>query len=484
MSQFRVIYLQVFEVLFWVDLLLALSVVFLKRNRPTSTLLWVMVILAFPILGFFFYLLLGVDLSKSGTFINRDKDSIPINARSIERTELINQGKFKYRDLEAYKYDSLIKLLSNGSFSKYIENNKVNIFYNGPGLKEDIIEELKKAKHTIYIQSYIVKAGKLFDEIKEVLIEKAQQGLEVKLLIDGVGCRHNKRDVLELKEAGVEYVVFFPHKLGIFNMKINFRNHRKIIIIDSKVGYLGGFNIGDEYTNNSEKHGFWRDTHLKIRGEGVNSLTDSFYLDFKFASGNGMGRYQSFVKELGPDYNVAMNIVASGPDNELEQIRDGFSKMINMAKNRIYLQTPYFIPDEGLLKDLRMAAYSGVDVRIMIPKKLDPFLKGATRSYLGDLLKFDTKVYCYDNDGFLHSKVLLVDDFISTVGTANFDIRSFSLNFEMNAFIYNHGINSELANQFEKDMEVCEVYTMEKFINRHIGEKFIESISRLSSPVL
>ncbi|MFB0971635.1 MAG: cardiolipin synthase [Tissierellia bacterium] len=486
MSQFWNMYLQASGALFWIDLILALFVIFAERKKPTSTLLWVMVILAFPLFGFLFYLLLGVDLSKSKMFEDKDQDSALVKAQSIERISLINKGQYKYHDIKAYDYESLIKILSNNSFSKYVEHNKVDIFYDGPSLKDDIIEELKKAKNSIYIQFYIVKSGRFFNEIKEVLIEKAREGVEVRLLIDGMGGRQlKKNDLKDLKEAGVEYGVFFPTKLGIFNIRINFRNHRKIIVIDSKVGYLGGFNIGDEYINKSTRFGFWRDTHIKISGEAVNDLTDRFYLDYKFASGNGMGRYQTFCGDLGKDHVVAMNIVTSGPDHELEQIRDGYSRMISMAKNRIYIQTPYFIPDDGLFKDLRMAAYSGVDVRIMVPKKPDhPFVKSASRSYLGELLKFGAKVYYYEEHGFLHSKVLLVDNFISTVGTANFDIRSFSLNFEINAFIYDYGVNHNLAQQFEKDIEECEDYTIEMYFKRSIGEKGMESISRLLSPVL
>lgn len=486
MSQFWNMYLQGSGALFWLDIILALFVIFAERKKPTSTLLWVMVILAFPLFGFLFYLLLGVDLSKSKMFEDKDRDSALINSQSLERIELINKGKYEYHDIKAYDYESLIKLLSNNSFSKYVEHNKVDIFNDGPSLKEDIISELKKAKNSIYIQFYIVKSGKFFDEIKKILIDKARQGVEVKLLVDGMGGRGlNRSCIKELKEAGVEYAVFFPSRFGLFNIRINFRNHRKIIVIDSKTGYLGGFNIGDEYINKSKRFGFWRDTHLKIVGEGVNDLTDRFYLDFKFASGNRMGRYQTFSEQLGNEHSVAMNIVTSGPDHELEQIRDGFSRMITMAKSRIYIQTPYFIPDDGLFKDLRMAAYSGIDVRIMVPKKPDhPFVKSASRSYLGELLKFGAKVYYYEEHGFLHSKVIIVDNFISSVGTANFDIRSFSLNFEINAFIYDYGVNHNLSQQFEKDIEECEDYTIEKYYNRSIGEKAMESISRLLSPVL
>lgn len=472
--------------LFWLDLVLALFVVFKERKNPTSTMLWVMVILTFPIIGFLIYLLFGVDLSKSKMFQDKDEDSGIMYSQSLERIELINRGEYEFQDLKSYDYQPLIKLLSNSSFSKYVESNKVDIFYDGHELVNDIIDELSKAKNSIYIQSYIISSGEMFDAIKEVLIKKAKEGVEVKFLVDGMGGRKlDKKDIKELEEAGVQNAIFFPPFLGNLNVRINFRNHRKIIVIDSEIGYMGGFNIADEYISKSKKFGYWRDTHIKIQGEGVNDLTDRFYLDFKFATGVSEGRYQSFSKELSEEYSVAMNIVTSGPDHELEQIRDGFAKMIDMAENRIFIQTPYFIPDDGLLKSLRMAAYSGVDVKIMVPKKPDhPFVKSASRSYLGELLKFGAEVYYYEEHGFLHAKTMIVDNFVSTVGTANFDIRSFSLNFEVNAFMYDYGVNYDLSNQFIEDINSCEKYTYEKYSQRSIWEKAAESIARLLSPIL
>lgn len=472
--------------LFWLDLVLALFVVFKERKNPTSTMLWVMVILTFPIIGFLIYLLFGVDLSKSKMFQDKDEDSRIMYSQSLERIELINRGEYEFQDLKSYDYQPLIKLLSNSSFSKYVESNKVDIFYDGHELVNDIIDELSKAKNSIYIQSYIISSGEMFDAIKEVLIKKAKEGVEVKFLVDGMGGRKlDKKDIKELEEAGVQNAIFFPPFLGNLNVRINFRNHRKIIVIDSEIGYMGGFNIADEYISKSKKFGYWRDTHIKIQGEGVNDLTDRFYLDFKFATGVSEGRYQSFSKELSEEYSVAMNIVTSGPDHELEQIRDGFAKMIDMAENRIFIQTPYFIPDDGLLKSLRMAAYSGVDVKIMVPKKPDhPFVKSASRSYLGELLKFGAEVYYYEEHGFLHAKTMIVDNFVSTVGTANFDIRSFSLNFEVNAFMYDYGVNYDLSNQFIEDINSCEKYTYEKYSQRSIWEKAAESIARLLSPIL
>lgn len=486
MTEFIRIYLSTFGVLFWIDLIFAFIVIFKEKKPATSTILWVMVIFLFPVIGVIFYLMIGIDMTKSRSFREKDISFGKIYPQDLERIEAINAGSYNYHDIKSYDYQSLIKLLSNNSLSRYNEHNKVDVFYDGVSLKDDMLKELKKAKNSIYMQAYIIKSGDFFDEIKEVLIEKAKAGLDVKVLVDGMGGRNLRlRDRIELRENGVKLGIFFPPFLGNLNVRMNFRNHRKVIVIDSKVGYVGGFNIGDEYIDMSKRFGQWRDTHLKVQGEAVNDLTTRFYLDYKFATGEDCGCYQSYIYDGEADYNVAMNIISSGPDNELEQIRDGFSKMIESATSRIYIQTPYFIPDEGLFKSLRMAAYSGVDVKIMVPKKPDhPFVKSASRSHLAELMKYGAEVYYYETHGFLHSKMILIDNFVSTVGTANFDIRSFALNFEVNAFMYDYGINNDLAKHFEEDMKKSEKYSMEKYNNRKIYSRMAESISRLLSPIL
>lgn len=470
--------------MFVINIILSGAVIFLERKNPTSTVLWVIVIMFVPILGFVMYLILGVDLSKSKMFKNKTIEDEETNAYALHRIEEILEGRYKYNDKQSYRYDSMIRVLSAAGFSKYTEHNHVEVFNNGVELADDIISEIEKAKFSIHIEYYIISSGIYFDRVKNALIRKAKEGVEVKLLVDGMGGRKlRKHDIRELEAVGIEHVVFFPPTLGPLNVRINFRNHRKIIVIDSKIGYLGGFNIADEYINLDKKFGFWRDTHLKIRGEAVNDLTNRFFIDYKFASGNQSGRYQTTV--IHPEYNVAMNVVSSGPDHKLEQIRDGFDKMIGLAKKRIYIQTPYFIPDEGLLKSLRMAAYSGVDVRIMVPRKPDhPFVKSASRSYLGELLEFGAKVYYYKRDRFLHSKTILMDDFVTSVGTANFDIRSFKLNFEVTAFIYDKEINNIVATHFEEDILNCDEYSYEEYLGRSMYHKVTESISRLLSPVL
>lgn len=477
---------RVFGILWWIGLVIIIGILFGQRKSPESTLIWATLILVLPGIGILLYLLIGVDLSKTRMFRQKDKDEKAFYQRAIKRTEKINSGEYIYNDLESYKYEPLIKTVINNGYTEYTEKNSVDLFFEGNDLLEALLEDINNAKHSIFIQSYIISSGYHLDKVSEALIKKAKEGLDVRILVDGLGGRKfKKKDRERLIENGIKIAVFFPPFLKYFTLRINFRNHRKIYIIDNKIGYVGGFNIGDEYLNRDPEKGFWRDTHARIVGESINDLINRFYLDYKFATGDSAGAYQTYVEELDDNQNVAVSIVSSGPESELEQIRDGFQKMINLAKHRIYIQTPYFVPDDGLMKSLIMACYSGVDVRIMVPKKPDhPFVVSASRSYLGQLLEHGAKVYYYKNEGFLHSKMILVDDYITTVGTTNFDVRSFGLNFEVNAFIFDFEVNHENARQFDEDILNCEKYTFIDYKNRPTIKRISESISRLLSPLL
>lgn len=270
-------------------------------------------------------------------------------------------------------------------------------------------------------------------------------------------------------------------------MRLNYRNHRKLGIIDGKIGYIGGFNVGDEYLGLHPKFGYWRDTHLRIVGTAVYAIQTRFILDWNQASHLHEIQYS-------PEYfpgkieeiigNIGMQIVSSGPDSEWEQIKNGYIKMITSAKESVYIQTPYFIPDASLLDTLRIAALSGIDVKIMIPNKPDHmFVYWATYSYIGEMLKAGAKIYIYEN-GFIHAKTILVDRKIASVGTANIDMRSFRLNFEVNAFIYSEQIANELTDDFLKDMDLSTHLTADQYSKRSLWIRFKESFSRLLSPLL
>src|SRR5690625_4216951 len=278
----------------------------------------------------------------------------------------------------------------------------------------------------------------------------------------------SRRYIKRLKNAGVHVDAFFPPKIQKLKLKINFRNHRKLAIIDGKVGYIGGFNIGDEYLGKKKKFGYWRDTHLRIYGDAVRNMQTRYILDWNQASRNDI-LYEDRYYDSKHQGNTGVQIVSSGPDSDWEQIKNGYIKMIMSAKEYIYIQTPYFIPDESLRDVLRIAILSGIDVKIMIPNKLDhPFVYWATLSNIGDMLNAGAEVYIYQN-GFLHAKTIIVDGKIASVGTANIDVRSFRLNFEVNAFLYDRGTTQELEQAFFDDMEVSTQMSKKLYENRSFG---------------
>jgi cardiolipin synthase len=283
---------------------------------------------------------------------------------------------------------------------------------------------------------------------------------------------------------------FFPSFLKIVNFNINYRNHRKIVVIDNCVGFVGGFNIGDEYLGLNPKFGEWRDTHTKLTGDCVMDLNMRFMLDWKYTTKEDLDLYSHFQNSSGKcrceDGNIGVQIVSSGPDIiDLDEIKYGYIKMIQKATKYVYIQSPYLILDSTLIETLKIACLSGVDVRIMIPSKPDhPFVYWASYSYAGELLKFGAKIYTYGEDAFLHAKTIVSDDSICSIGTANMDIRSFELNFEVNAFIYSQEKSIELRKIFERDIINSKEITPEIYHSRSTYIRFKESISRLLSSVL
>lgn len=318
------------------------------------------------------------------------------------------------------------------------------------------------------------------------LEKKAEEGIEVKMLYDDMGSRDlRKKDLKKFRQRGGHAESFFPSKLPLINLRMNNRNHRKIVVIDGTIGYVGGFNVGDEYLGKSKKFGYWRDTHLRIKGDAVNALQLRFILDWNSQSTRDNLTYESrYFPDVDSGGTIGIQIASSGPDEDWEQIKYGYLKMISSAKESIYIQSPYFIPDQAFLDSIKIAALGGVDVNIMVPNKRDhPFVYWATLKNVASLLEAGVNVYHYDN-GFLHSKTLIIDDEVASVGTANMDNRSFTLNFEVNAFIYDEGVARSLKQAFINDMKLSNKLTSEAYAKRNILVKFKEGISQLLSPIL
>ena len=474
---------QVYSFLFIANVLISAFIILFDNKKPISTLLWVMAINFLPVIGFILYIFIGQDISKSRIFDGKNRADKILKKESKTQLIEIKNDEFVYSNERTKDYVHMVEMFNKAEDELLYTNNKVKIFNDGKDKFKELFEDLRNAKHTIYVQYYIYKSDELSKEFTNILKEKAREGLDVYLLIDGMGIRKmTLRDRKELKESGVKFSIFFPGLILKINTHINYRNHRKIVVIDKRIGYVGGFNVGDEYVSKGPM-GFWRDTHLRIVGPAVNGLSWRFFLDFKFASDEYT---KGFTTEIFPEIEdgIDINIVTSGPDTKADSIRNGYEKLITSARKELYIQTPYFVPDDGLLKALKVAALSGVEVNLMFPKKRDHvFVHWASLSFMGELLKWGAHVYQYEG-GFLHTKIVISDDYLSSVGTANFDIRSFELNFEVNAFLYDEEMNKKLKEDFKEDLKSCTEITPEMYKNRSRFTKFRESISRLLSPVL
>ncbi|AMA61995.1 MAG: cardiolipin synthase [Kurthia gibsonii] len=469
------------------NIILALAIIFLERRESSSIWAWLLVLFFIPIVGFILYLLLGRKLTRRRMFRWSGRKKIGIETLVDYQIESIKEGSFEYKLSEtASKYKELIYMNLLSNHAVLTQDNHIHIFDDGQDKFDRLLEDIAEAKHHIHIQYYIFRLDRLGTRILDALIEKARQGVQVRVLYDEMGSRGvHKKDFKALIEQGGEVEVFFPSVLPLINPRMNYRNHRKIVVIDGKVGYIGGFNVGDEYLGLKEKFGYWRDTHLRINGSSVQPLQTRFLLDWNQASDRKNLEYEdSFFPTFYRQGNTAIQIVSSGPDSDWEAIKNGYIKLINMAKKYVYIQTPYFIPDDAFINAVRIACLSGIDVRIMIPNKPDHiFVYWATYYYVGLLIEAGAKVYVYEN-GFLHTKMVVIDDEAASVGTANIDSRSFKLNFEANAFIYDTDVAHQLAELFERDILYSSELTPEKYKNRSTIIKLKESISRLLSPIL
>ncbi len=468
------------------NIALSSVVIFLERKDASATWAWLMVLFFIPILGFILYLIFGQNLSRQRLFDWDDKKKIGIDATIKKQMEDIHLGQFDFRNPHTAENEDLVSMFLRNNDAILTEDNDLTIYTDGREKFNSLLNDMRQATDHIHLQYYILRLDNLGSEIIKLLTEKAKQGVEVRILYDEMGSRGvRKKHFKELMEAGGLVEVFFPSRLPLINLRLNYRNHRKLVIIDGKIGYVGGFNVGDEYLGLDPKFGYWRDTHLRIEGTAVHSIQTRFILDWNQASIDHRIDYSEHFFPHKPSHkDISMQIVTSGPDSEWEQIKSGYIKMVSSAKKSIYIQSPYFIPDASLLDALRIAALCGVDVRIMIPNKPDHmFVYWATYSNVGELIKAGAKIYIYDN-GFIHAKTIVVDEKLSSVGTANIDVRSFKLNFEVNAFIYDYETGKKLAQIFEEDMELSFELTEEKYQNRSTVIKFKESVSRLLSPIL
>lgn len=486
LKDFAWIWLFLFKNLIFVNLILSVIIIFFQRRDPKTVWTWLLVLYFVPIVGFILYLIIGQDMHKSKMFRTKEIED-ELNAAIRRQEEIILRNEYEYQDSFPKEYADLILYNLESASAIYTDDNEVKIYTDGNEKFNTLIEEIKKAESYIHIQYYIIRNDELFDRISAALIEKVKEGVEVRILYDSMGCRGTSKKVWNrLRKEGILIAEFFPALLKRLHLRVNYRNHRKIVVIDGKTAFVGGFNIGKEYLGLKKKFGYWRDTHLQISGSAVRAVQVRFIMDWNYASKeNLLLKNQYFFQ---PDSmmwgNNGIQILTSGPDSKLQNIRNNYLRLISKAEKSIYIQTPYFIPDEAITEALKIAALSGIDVNVMIPCKPDhPFVYWATYSYIGDLIDAGANCYVYNN-GFLHAKGIVVDSKVLCYGTANMDIRSFKLNFEVNAIIYNENTARKMEERIKKDLEDCTLITKYIYANRSILIRIKEQFSRLLSPLL
>ena len=477
---------KVFTVLIHVVNLLTMAFMIFKEKRSTNSIIaWILILYLAPYVGFIVFILIGRKMNNANMFGFKNAE-----LNTFKSYVNKNEEKNKYNKESLYeKNKDMILALEAMDYSPYRNDNNVSMYSDGKLFFNELLESLKKAKKSINIEFYIFKNDDIGTKILNVLEEKAKEGVEVRLLYDSVGSRSLNRNVLnKLINEGGKVGEFFPSWLKFININMNFRNHRKIVVIDNNVGFVGGFNVGDEYLGKDSKFGYWRDTHIKFTGSAVNDLNLRFLADWRYATKEEVSLEEIFEanEENSNSNNVGMQIVSSGPNlSDKYEIKMAYLKMIQKAKKYLYIQSPYLIIDNSISDSLKLAAASGVDVKIMIPGKGDhPFVYWANLVYAGDLIKEGIRVFHYDKNAFLHAKTVVIDDEVCSIGTANMDTRSFELNFEVSSFIYSEKIAKEQKYEFENDMKRCEELTLEKYQNRSRIVKIKESLSRLFSDVL
>ena len=459
---------------------IAAVVVVLKENRnPIRALAWIIALLFLPMVGLIFYLFFG--RSMRGEMMSHQ------NKRRLMNNRISLSMKLKDIPLSS-ESKNLITLGEKLSGYPYTNNNQIEIFIDGAEKFKSLKKDLQEAKKSILLQYYIFLDDRIGKEVADILMTKAREGVEVKVIYDHVGSFSASNSFFKkMKEAGVEIHPFFRVNFPQFANRINWRNHRKIVVIDSEIGYIGGMNIADRYAYEPTAEGKggqrWRDTHFRVKGDILESLIYSFIIDWNFQKND------TYLPELKREKERELNstgiqLVTDGPIGHWNNLSLMFLKAISSAKRLIWIQTPYFLPTDALFNALQAAALAHVDVRIMMPENTDSILLHyASFSYVTQCLEAGIKVYLYQ-PGMLHAKAMVIDDSLVTAGSTNFDFRSFENNFECNLFIHDSTINRKMRDIFYNDMKSCIKIKKEEWRRRPLGQRFLESLLRPISPIL
>ncbi|WP_424766479.1 cardiolipin synthase [Paenibacillus sp. sgz302251] len=451
-----------------------------EHRRPFEMRAWLFIAFVCPYIGIAAYLVLGQEFVRRRHFSRFKEATFEL---AIERSSAVA----KAAELGLKQQDQLEKLfamLAGLAPFPITRRNTTKVLTNGYGTYETIFQELERARHHIHLDYYTIRDDDIGKKFLRVLSRKARDGVEVRVVYDGIGSmKLSEAYIQELRVAGVQTSCFLPPRFAFFDKRLNYRNHRKIVVVDGKVGFVGGINIGDEYLGKDAKLGFWRDTHLRLEGDAVYFLQELFLQDWAYAAKEQLNG-KKYMQAHGCEGEERVLVVSSKPGLHDQKIKEVMLAAIMMAKTRVYVTTPYFIPDAGILMGLRLAALTGIDVRLVIPKVADSRLVlRATMSYIQEMLEAGVKVYRYEK-GFIHAKVLIVDEVLASVGTANVDMRSLYSNFELNAVMFDLDTIRRLESDFWDDLQHSHQMDFEAFQSRPLKQKLAESALRLLSPLL
>lgn len=469
------------------DIICIVAVIFFERKNPASTIAWVLVLIFAPIAGIIAYMVFGNGFparkKKKKYSLKAARDSVYDN----ELTQYLNISNDDPAHNSAV-YTRMIDYLKVDGDGIYTDKNQIRLFLDGKSKFESLLEDIRSAKDHIHFFYYIFKNDRIGKEILAALKEKAKEGLRVKVMYDGLGTMLGFSQMFKpLTAAGGKVLPFSPLLFNLSpGVRLNYRNHRKIVVIDGQIGYMGGMNIGDEYLGRNKRLSPWRDTHLRLTGPVVWFLQERFFMDWLYALSEDPAprNLEKYFPEPLPGGSTGVQVVSSGPDRaDNSPIKNGFLQMIYDARSAILIQTPYFIPDDSFIEALRIASRSGVDVRLMIPKKTDNILvQPVNMAYAQQIADCGVKIYLYN--GFLHAKTITCDSKIASIGTANMDVRSFSLNFEVNAFIYDREFSEGYARHFEEDIKNCREVNSAWFKKRAIFTRGAWKAARLLAPLM
>lgn len=457
-----------------------------ENRRPQSTLAWMLAFIFAPGLGVVLYFLFGRNrkaFAKQNKLLSQGLDArlVPALAATLEREECLLKELAKRGPSQR----KLLLLITRNSFSFLTSRNEVEIQQDASTYYPALMKDIEKARHSIHLQTFIWRVDAFTDRLKDLLEAKVREGVTVRLLYDPVGSflAVTPGYLRRMRAAGIQMVATSP----LWHLHtISYRNHRKISVIDGKIGYLGGMNLGQEHLDGGA-YGAWRDTQLRLQGEAAALLQAIFLVDWYNATGEDLFNKVPFVLEppVSSTASVPVQILTSGPDSRWEATRQQYEQMIVAAKQHVYIQTPYFILDSSIAEVLSIAAMSGTDIKVMLsaPGPLDRIAGWAANTFIADVLKAGVRVFFHDH-AYLHAKTVSIDSEICSIGSANFDIRSFSINYELNAIIYSEHFASKLEAAFERDLANCREVTLEEYQQRPLLSRFRDSTARLFSPLL